>query len=95
MTNSRFALIAGSPDPDEIEVWAENYFQGLLQMMNGFYARADMKQVLESMQAIPFHRLTTQELDGESAAVMELAIHFINEIAAREIEYLQAYLSKA
>ena len=79
------------PDSEQIEAWAESYYQGLLQMMNGFYAQADMDEVLASMQAIPFHRLATQELDGESPEVIELAMQFINDIAAREIEYMQAY----
>jgi hypothetical protein len=90
--SSRFGLIEGRPDAEEIEAWAESYFQGLVQMMQGFYAQADMDEVLSSMQAIPFHRLATQELDGESPQVIELAMQFINDLAAREIEYMQAYL---
>jgi hypothetical protein len=92
---SRFDLIDGVPDYEQVEAWAEIYFQGLLQMMNGFYAQADMNEVLKSMQAIPFHRLATQELEGESSEVIALAMQFINEMAAREIDYMQAYLGLA
>lgn len=89
--SSRFGLIDGIPDSEQIEAWAESYYQGLLHMMHGFYAQADMDEVLASMQAIPFHLLATQELDRESPEVIELAMQFINDIAAREIEYMQAY----
>lgn len=91
---SRFTLIDGVPDHDQVEAWAEDYYQGLLKMMNGFYAQVEVNEVLKSMQAIPFNRLATQELNGENPEVIQLAIQFINEIAAREIEYMQAYMGQ-
>lgn len=91
---SRFNLIDGEPDPEQLEIWAEGFFQGLLKMMNGFYARADMQEVLASMQAAPFERLATQELAGESPEVIDMAVGFIQMIAQREIEYLQLYLEQ-
>ena len=92
MATSRFALVNGAPDSQQIEEWAESYFQGLLTMLNLFYSRTDMSEVLKSMEAIPFNQMAAQELDGESLEVIELAMDLINEIAAREIEYIRAYL---
>lgn len=92
MTKSRFTMIDGSPDYDEVEAWAEGYFQSLLKMMNGFYAQVEMTEVVTSMQAIPFHRLATQELEGESPEVVELAVQVIAAMVEREIEYMQAYI---
>jgi len=92
MATSRFALVNGVPDSEQIEEWAESYFQGLLTMMNLFYSRTDMSEVLKSMEAIPFNQMAAQELDGESLEVIEIAMNLIDEIAAREIEYIKAYL---
>jgi len=90
----RFYDPQGKLDPELIEVWAETFYQGLMKMMNGFYGRADMAEVLTSMQNVPFSRLTAQELEGEATEVIELALEYVNAIAAREIEYLQAYLGR-
>jgi len=91
MVTSRFNLIDGVPDAEQIEEWTENYFQGLLKMMNLFYSRTDMAEVLKSMEAIPFNQMAAQELAGESLEVIEMAMNLIDEIAAREIEYIRAY----
>lgn len=92
MAMSRFALVNGAPDIEQIEEWAEGYFQGLLSMMNLFYSRTDMSEVLKSMEAIPFNQMAAQELDGESLEVIEIAMELIDKIAAREIEYIKAYM---
>jgi len=91
MATSKFALVNGVPDREQIEEWAESYFQGLLTMMNLFYSRTDMSEVLKSMEAIPFNQMAAKELEDESLEVIELAMTLIDEIAAREIEYIRAY----
>lgn len=91
MTASRFNLIDGIPDAEQIEEWAETYFQSLLRMMNLFYSRTDVTEVVKSMEAISFSQMAAQELAGESLEVIEMAMDIIDEIAAREIEYIRAY----
>jgi hypothetical protein len=92
MAASRFKLVNGVPDSEQIEEWAEEYFQSLLRMMNLFYARTDLPSVLESLEAIKFSQMAAQELVGETAEVIEIAVNIIDEIAAREIEYIKAYM---
>ena len=92
MVKSRFALVNGVPDSEQIEEWAEGYFQGLINMMNVFYSRTDMAGVLQSMEAIPFNQMAAKELEDESLEVIEIAMTLIDEIAAREIEYIRAYV---
>ena len=92
MEKSRFALVNGVPDSEQIEEWAESYFQGLVNMMNVFYSRTDMVGVLQSMEAIPFNQMAAKELEDESLEVIEIAMTLIDEIAAREIEYIRAYV---
>ncbi len=91
MEKSRFALVNGVPDSEQIQEWAESYFQGLINMMNCFYSRTDMAGVLQSMEAVPFNQMAAKELEDESLEVIEIAMTLIDEIAAREIEYIRAY----
>jgi uncharacterized protein YgfB (UPF0149 family) len=81
-------------DNDEIEEWVNSYFQGLFSMMNPLYARADMKEVLKSLEAIPFDQLVARELAEESLEVIELAMELIKDMGDRETEYLRAYVVK-
>jgi hypothetical protein len=92
MTISKFTLVNGIPDSEQIEEWAESYFQGLLQMMNHFYSRADINEVLKSMEAAPFDQMAAKELEGESPEVIAVAMKLVNEMAQREIAYIKAYL---
>lgn len=88
----KFLLTDGSPDMEAIAEWAEEYYQSLMNLVNGFYARADMKAVVESMRSIPFNQYVTNELAGASETVIGIAITLIKEIANREIEYINAYM---
>ncbi len=92
MATSRFNLVNGIPDSEQIEEWAEAYFESLLRMMNLFYARTDLTSVLESMEAIQFSQMAAQELAGETPEVIATAMKIIDEIAVREIEYIKAYM---
>ena len=89
---SKFELIDGVPDIDQVEEWAENYYNSILNMMKPFWGLADINDVLKSMAEIPFDKLVTEELAGESAMLIKLAIDQVNQIAAREIESIKAYL---
>lgn len=90
----KFLLADGMPDVAAIEEWAEVYYQGLIRMMNGFYARADMSEVLASMKNIPFDDFVAKELTGASGRVIEIARDIIRDIADREIEYIKSYVNK-
>jgi hypothetical protein len=89
---SKFKLIDGAPDLEQIEEWAEDYYTGLLNMMKPLWGLADINDMLNSMAGIPFDKLVTEELAGESEAVIKLAIDQTKQIAAREIRYIQAYM---
>lgn len=89
---SKFGLIDGEPDLEQIEEWAEEYYSGLLNMMKPLLARAEINDMLNSLAAIPFEKLVTEALAGESPAVIKLAIDQTKQIAAREISYIQAYM---
>jgi len=88
----KFLLADGMPDINAIEEWAEGYYHGLIGMVNGFYAHADMNDVLASMEAIPFEEFVANELNGASEAVITIAKALVKEIANREIEYIRSYL---
>lgn len=49
----RFLLADGSPDMPALKEWAEEYYQTLMGMVNGFYAQADIQDVIESLRNIP------------------------------------------
>jgi len=53
---------------------------------------ADINDVLKSMAAIPFDKLVTEELAGESATLIKRVIDQIKKIKAREIEQIKAYM---
>jgi len=91
---SRFNLINGVPDSEQVEEWVESYFQGLLKMMNPFYSKVNLKEVLNSIKAIRFDQLAAKELAGESPQIIEMATNLINEMAKSEIEYMEAYVEK-
>ncbi|PKM76967.1 MAG: hypothetical protein CVU90_09530 [Firmicutes bacterium HGW-Firmicutes-15] len=89
---SKFNLIDGVPDLEQIEEWAEEYYNGLVSMMKPLWGLADINDVLKSMAGIPFDKLVTDELAGESATLINLAIDQVKQIGTREIEYIKAYM---
>jgi len=49
-------------------------------------------EAVDRMSAVPFAQLVTEELEGESEAVISLAVEIINEQAAVELEFMRAYI---
>ncbi|MEQ8202120.1 MAG: hypothetical protein ABRQ24_11950 [Syntrophomonadaceae bacterium] len=88
----RFLLAGGSPDMTALSEWAEEYYQSLMRMTDGFFAQADIKDVMESMRNMPFEHLVAKELAGEEESIVGIAVALVREIAEREIKYIQAYL---
>lgn len=89
---SKFTLIDGAPDPEQIEDWAEEYYTGLMNMIKPLWGFAGIGDVLKSMAAIPVEKLVTEELAGENATVIKSAVEQVKQIAAREISYIKAYM---
>ena len=92
MAASRFEHIDGIPDIEQIEEWDENYYQRLLTMMNPLFSRVPIDDVVNSLSAIQFNKLVTEELAGESSEIIKLAMEYIAKVADREIEYIKAYI---
>ncbi len=88
----KFLLTEGTPDISAISDWAEEYYHALMRMTEGFYAQADIRDVVNSMRNIPFDQLVARELSGAGETVIGVAITMVREIAEREVSYIEAYL---
>ena len=51
-----FLLPDGSPDMPALNEWAEEYYQTLMGMVKGFYARAGVQDVVAGLRNIPFEQ---------------------------------------
>jgi hypothetical protein len=89
---SKFDSIDGIPDADQIQTWVEGYFQNMTIMLNTFFVHVSPAEAVDRMAAVPFAQLVKEELDGESEAVINLAVEIINELAAVELEFMRAYI---
>lgn len=89
---SKFDSIYGVPDADQIQTWVEGYFQNMIMMLNTFFVHVSPAEAVERMSAVPFAQLVKEELEGESEAVISLAVEIINELAAVELEFMRAYI---
>jgi len=89
---SKFDSIDGIPDADQIQTWVEGYFQNMIMMLNTFFVHVSPAEAVDRMSAVPFAQLVTEELEGESEAVISLAVEIINEQAAVELEFMRAYI---
>ncbi|NLN86720.1 MAG: hypothetical protein GX133_03820 [Syntrophomonadaceae bacterium] len=87
-----FLLPDGSPDMPALNEWAKEYYQTLMGMVNGFYAQADIQDVIASLRNIPFEQLVSQELTDAGDTIVEIAVRLVKEIAEREIKYIRAYM---
>jgi len=88
----KFLLADGTPDIPAVSDWAEEYYHTLMRMTEGFYAQADIRDVVDSMRNIPFDQLVARELSGAGENVIGIAITLVREIAEREVSYIEAYL---
>lgn len=88
----KFLLTDGTPDIHAISDWAEEYYHTLMRMTEGFYAQADIRDVVDSMRNIPFDQLVAKELSGAAENVIGMAIKAVQDITEREVSYIEAYL---
>lgn len=89
---SKFDSVNGIPDETQIQEWTEGYFQNLLMVLNSFFAHVSVVEAVERMGEVPFAQLVTETLEGESEAVIKLALEIINEKVEVELEFMRAYL---
>lgn len=89
---SKFDSINGVPDETQIQEWTEGYFQNLLMVLNSFFAHVSVEEAVERMAQVSFAQLVTETLEGESEAVIKLALEIVNEMAEVELETMRAYL---
>lgn len=89
---SKFNLIDGVPNEKQIQEWTESYFQNMLTVLNSFFAHVSVAEAVDRMAQVPFAQLVTEALEGESEAVIKMAVDVINEKAEMELEFMRAYL---
>lgn len=88
---NQFDLEDDDLDEEQVEQWVEQFFTGLLNMLNGFYAQLDLRETLERLKTIPFEDLVLEQLIGESDEVKLIAIRHIRALANQEMAYLGEY----
>lgn len=88
---SKFDHIDGRPDEEQVEIWAEEYFFNLLNILNAFFSRVDINEAAERMSLIPFDQLILEQLEDESEEVKQIAARRILELAETEVAFLKAY----
>ncbi len=88
---SKFNLIDGKPDEDEILVWCEEFFFNMLNLLNAFFSNVDIKEAAERMSLIPFDQLVDDQLLDESEETRAIATARVVELAEMEVSYLKAY----
>ncbi len=90
---SRFNLVDGKIDEDEILIWSEEFFFNMLNLLNAFFANVDIKDAAERMSLIPFGQLVCDQLVDESEEIRAIATARVIELAEMEVSYLKAYSS--
>jgi len=89
---SKFDSVNGVPDADQIQTWAEGYFQNMTMVLNSFFVHVSAVEAVERMAHVPFAELVTEELEGESEAVIKIATEIVSELATIELECMRAYV---
>jgi hypothetical protein len=92
--NHNFTNEDGTPNVDEIESWAEQYFQSVFNILNGFLCKVDIKDATERMEDIPFDSLVREQLENEDEEIIAIAVAYIKELAQAEIDIMRAYCEK-
>ena len=66
---SKFNFIDGKIDEDQIQLWCEEFFFNMLNLLNAFFSHVDIKDAAERMSLIPFDQLVCDQLQDESEEV--------------------------
>lgn len=89
---SKFDSVNGVPDEKQVTEWTEAFFANTLSVLNSFFAHVSVAEAVERMEYVPFDQLVTEALEGESEAVLKIAVEVIKEKAEMELEFMRAYL---
>lgn len=89
---SRFTLVDGRPDEDEVMEFVDSYFGNMMTVLNAFFARVEMAEALSRLELIPFGDLISQELADEDEQTISQAVERITELVEMEFEVIRSYL---
>lgn len=89
---SRFTLVDGRPDEDELMEFVDAYFGNMMTVLNAFFARVETAEALSRLELIPFGDLISQELADEDEQTINQAVARITELVEMEFEVIRAYL---
>lgn len=90
----KFNFVNGIVDEEEIEMWVEAYLSKLMNLFNGFFSQVDAKEAVSRISIIPFEKLLLEQLEGESAEVIEIAVAKLRELVHLELDILNGYIEK-
>lgn len=92
MINDRkFSDLQDNIDFNRVEEWCEEYFQTTLAMLNVFFGKLDLADVIERLKTVPVADMATEQLENELDEVKKFAADKMQLLLASEIEYYQAY----
>ncbi|NLW91365.1 MAG: hypothetical protein GXY34_07170 [Syntrophomonadaceae bacterium] len=89
---SRFKLVDGRPDEDEVMEFVDAYFFNTMTVLNAFFAKIEMAEALSRLELIPFGDLISEELADEDEQTISQAVERITELAEMELEVIRSYL---
>lgn len=89
---SRFKLVDGRPDEDEVQNWVDGYFFNTMTVLNAFFSHVEMAEALSRLELIPFGDMVSEELADEDEETVRQAVERINELAEMELEVIRSYL---
>jgi len=89
---SRFKLVDGRPDEDEVQEFVDAYFFNMMTVLNAFFARVEMAEALSRLELIPFGELIAEELGDEDEQTVSQAVERITELVEMELEVIRSYL---
>ncbi len=88
---SKFESKDGIPNIEQVEAWAESFFFNLLNILNAFFVHLEIEEVVSRMELIPFDQLVAEQLEGENAEIIKIAVDKVNDLAEMEMDFLQTY----
>ena len=89
---SQFDSVDGKPDEEQILNWAETYFFNLMNLFNAFLSRLDVEEAANRIRVSPFDELVTEQLEGETEEIINIAVTRIKEMLEIELEFMEAYI---
>ncbi|MGE5391267.1 MAG: hypothetical protein ACM3PE_09420 [Deltaproteobacteria bacterium] len=89
---SRFTLVDGRPDEDEVMEFVDAYFFNTMTVLNAFFAKIDIAEALSRLELIPFGDLISEELADEDEQTISRAVERITELVEMELEVIRSYL---